>query len=867
MIGRPPDLADLDREIRDHLDAETEENIARGMTPDAARRAALRKFGSVARVEEDVRGVWVPGWADRLGQDARDAFRRLRHNPALGVAIAATLAIGIGLTTAIYSVVHAVLLQPLSYPRPERLVWLTTQSSRGNNPELLNEIDFAAWRSQATSFERMVAYDRADATLVAAGEASRARVISATEGFWELSGAQPVLGSLPAAADAEVLVLSHRLFVERFGGDSHVIGRAVTLNGRPATIGAVLPAEFHPQLPAFGLRPGIDQLEVDAYRGLVLQPPKGVPDRMTAVRIVQAVGELKPGIAIEQARAELEHVHANHLQNSPQPFGPSSARVRGLQEKIVGPSRVALSVLLAAAVCVLLVTCANVASLLLSRTAARQKEIALRMSMGSGPGRVIRQLLAESVAYALVGGAAGVALATWLINLGVGIMGPAIPRLTETAIDVRVLGFALAVSLGTALLFGVAPALALGRTSVQDVLKEGARTASASPRRRIVGRLMVGLQLALTVVLLAGAGLMLKSVWRMTSYPAGFTPDRILTLRVDFNGPRYREDRARHEYAEALLERARALPGIADAALTTGRESTMLVVKEGEPFPERPDMHAALVSAVSPAFGRMLGMRLVGGRWFEEQENSEVLLINDALARREYPGVDPVGRRIRVPWLGENGFATIVGVVADLKYAQIDADPVPEVFFHHSRPRLFGVTLALHVDGDPNAAAPAVTKALAAVDPTQSLFSVRTMEQALTESIAPRRFNLLLLATFACAALVLAVLGVYGVVAYAVAERTHEIGVRLALGAERRRVARMMISDGMRSVTGGIVVGMAAAIAATRLLSGLLYDVDATDPPTFALAALLSVGVAFVACAVPALHAAWIDPATALRAE
>jgi predicted permease len=878
VIRRRPLLGDLDREIRDHLEAEIEENIARGMSEEAARQAALRKFGNVTRVKEEVRGVWVPRWADHVGQDARDAVRRLRRNPVFAVAIIATLALGIGLTTTIYSVVQAVLLKPLSYPHPDRVVWLTTQAEGNSrpqpreplgNPEMVNELDFAAWQAEATLFEHMIAYIHADATLVAGGEASRARVVSASEGFWDLAGARPVLGGLPSAKDRQVLVLSDRLFRGQFHGDPRVIGQAVTIDGQPMTIGAVLAPDFRPQLPDPGWRPGLDRLEPDAYRGLLIQPPAGPPNRSMMVRIFQAIGELRPDVTIEQAHAELEAIHTRNRQRSPQPFGASSARLITLQEKIVGSSRFALGVLLAAAICVLLVTCANVANLLLSRTSARQKEIALRMSMGSGPLRVIRQLLAESVAYALLGGVGGVVLARWLIDLGVGLMGPAIPRLTETTLDVRVLGVAMAVSLGTALVFGLGPAVALCRTNVQEVLKDGARTASVSPRRRHAGRAMIAVQLALTVVLLVGAGLMLKSVWRMTSYPAGFAPDQILTMRVDFRGPRYRDDRARHDYAESLLARAQSLAGVRDAAITTGPESTMRVIKEGEPFPfpGNPESRAARVSAVSPDFGRIVGMPLLSGRWFEEIEATEVVMINEALARRDYPGMDPVGRRILLPWLGDDVFGTIVGMVGDLKYSRIDADAVPEVFFHHARTRLFGVTLTLRIDGDPLAAAPGITKALAVVDPSQSIFSVQTMETALAESIAPRRFNLLLLGTFALVALVLAVLGVYGVVAYAVAERTHEIGIRLALGAKRQRVVRMIVGDGMLSVLGGLAIGLLAAVAATRLLAGMLYDVDPADPTTFVLITLMSGAIAFIACAAPALNAARVDPVIALRAE
>lgn len=868
MIRRQPDLDDLDREIRDHIEAETLENIARGMPDDEARAAAVRKFGNVARVKEDVRGVWVPGWLDRLRQDARDAVRYLRRNPAFSFAIIVTLALGIGLTTAIYSVVNAVLLRPLAYQHPERMVWLTTQGKE-RGPEIVNSIDFAVWRSQATSLEHMIAYEYTDATLVVGAEASRIRIVSASDGFWEVSGAQPLFGALPTSQETQVVALAHRAFRDHFQSDPQIVGRAVMVDGRQVTIGAVLPEDFQPQLVGsqwlFQMN---ERVDADAYRLLRVEPPPSTIGPNTQVRIYQVFGAVRPGVSIEQARAEIEGIHAREQRERPSMFGGASkAVVVPLQEKIVGPSRLALGILLSAAVVLLLITCANVANLLLSRSAARRKEIALRMSVGSGPMRVVRQLLAESLGYALLGGIGGVLLASWLINAVIGLLGPAMPRLTETTLDVGVLAVALVTSIATALLFGVGPAIALSFTNVQEVLKEGGRSVSTSRRVLLAGRAMVTLQLALTVVLLAGAGLMFKSVWQMTTPPPGFAPDRLLTMRLDFRGPQYREQRARHDFASALLARAKTLPGVREAALNTGREGVMLVVKEGEqPRDVDRTARAAPMNAVSANFPRMIGMTLAGGRWFEEVETTGAVLVNETLAQRFFDG-NALGGRIRMPWAGANGFGTIVGVVADHKYVEIDVDTKPEVFFHRLDTYMFGITLVMRIDGDPIAAAPAIRKELSTLDPTQSFYDVKTMEQALAESIAPRRFNLLLLGTFAIVALVLAVLGVYGVVAYAVAERTQEIGIRLALGAERSRVVRMIVTQGMVSVIAGTIAGVIAAAAATRLIASLLYGVDAHDAPTFAIATVLLSAIAFTACAVPALRAAFVDPVIALRAE
>lgn len=876
MIRRPPDLDDLDREIRDHIDAETLDNVARGMSEEEARAAAIRKFGNVTRVKEDVRGVWVPGWLDHLRQDARDAWRSVRRSPAFSFAIVLTLTLGIGLTTAIYSVVNAVLLRPLAYAHPDRVVWLTTRAKdappRLREPvdavELMNSIDYSVWQSNATSLEHMVAYDYVDSTVVVEGEATRIRIVQASDAFWPVTGAQPLFGSLPTSPDPPAIVLSHGVFREQFHGDPNIVGKTVTVDGRDAAIAAVLPEGFQPQLVARPFEPAYDRVDAGAFRIMRMQPPPTTIGPRTQVQIYQVIGELKSGITIDQARAEIDAIHGRQQREHPTGFGESTAVIRPLQEKIVGPSRVALGVLLSASVLVLLIACANVANLLLSRSSERRKEIALRMAVGSGPMRVIRQLLAESLAYAILGGIGGVLFASWLVNAVMSVIGPAVPRLTETTLDWSVLTVAAAVSIGTALLFGVGPAIALVFTNVQEVLKDGGRSVSTSRRILITGRIVAAAQIALTIVLLAGAGLMFKSVWQMTRYSDGFTPDRILTMKIDFRGPQYRQQPARHDFASALIAKAKTLPGIREAAITTGRESTIIVLKEGESMPP-PALRAtreAPISSISPGFGPMLGMSMVSGRWLDDVESGSVV-INESLARRDYPGSNPIGARIRMPWFGEDRLATIVGVARDLKYSDIDKDAAPELFFHHVDAPIFSILLVMRTDGDPLSVAPMIRKELSTVDPTQSFYAVRTMEQALAESIAPRRFNLLLLGTFAIVALVLAVLGVYGVVAYSVAERTQEIGIRLALGAERARVVRMIVAQGMFSVVIGIVAGLLGAIAATRLIAGLLYGVDAHDAPTFAIATLLLSGIAFIACAAPAWRAAFVDPVVALRAE
>jgi predicted permease len=522
MIRRRPDLDDLDREIRDHIERETEDNLARGMSEADARAAAVRKFGNITRVKEDVRGVWIPGWLDRLRQDARDAARQVRRNPAFSLAIVVTLALGIGLTTAIYSVVNAVLLRPLDYANPDRVVWLT---ARGKEPiEIANSIDFAVWNEQAASLAHTVAYDYSDSTLVLGGEASRVRVVGASNGFWEVTGARPLFGALPPTPEPPTVVLSHHVFREQFHSDPNVIGQAVTIDGRDATVAAVLPEDYRPQLVGRPFDPAFNQVEIGAYRVIPVQPPPQVISPTTQVRIYEVPGRAQAG-RHDRAGARRDRGDSQSLATrASHADGAVDAIVVPLREKIVGPSRPALGVLLSASIIVLLIACANVANLLLSRSSERRKEIALRMSIGSSPMRIIRQLLAESLGYSIIGGLGAVLFAYWLVNAVVVIIGAAVPRLAETTLDVSVLAVAAAISIGTAILFGVGPAIALIFTNVQEVLKEGGRSVSASRRVLVTGRIMVAAQVALTVVLLAGAGLMFKSVWQMTRYADGSGP-------------------------------------------------------------------------------------------------------------------------------------------------------------------------------------------------------------------------------------------------------------------------------------------------------------------------------------------------------
>ena len=875
MTWRRRSLDDLDADIRDHLERETQDNIDRGMTPHEARDAARRAFGNIAMTTEDTRAVWIPVWLDQLLQDARYGLRTLRRAPAFSIVVILTLGLGIGLNTAVFSVFNAVLLRPLAYPSPERLVSVSNYGAGlVSGMEAVGLTDFQSWREQATAaFDKLAAYQSSEQAVVTPDSAEQARLAWVSDDFWDIAAAGPALGRLPRPGERDVLVLSHAYFERRFQGDPRIVGSSAVVQGRQLLIAGVLPAAFRFQFPE-PVQPQLGPAPIDGYRSMTLTR---VP--RPAANLVNVVGRLRPGATLEGARAELDTVRTRIAKADPFPIADElKLRVVALQDRLVGQAKPALRVLLAAVIFVLLIASVNIANLLLARASARQREIAIRVSMGAGRGRLLRQYVVESTILAMAGGAAGVLVArAGLISL-VGLFPLAVPRLTEAAIDSRALAFAMSASIGTAALFGLAPALALRRSNVHDLLKDGSR-GSTGPGRLRLRRALVAIELALAAVLLCSAGLMIRSIWLLRAHAGGQSPQQILVMQVRFSGSRYPAQPARRAYADEALRRIAALPGVRAASLTTDRDFfTHAVVEGAPPLTEGEMMRAApeMLIATSAAFAPAMGLRLIAGRWITDREATPAVAINETAARRQFPGQNPLGRRIGLPLFpqppfpqpAERSLATVVGVVADVKYSKLDATPDAELYVPYATaPLLVAFSFVVRVDGDPLTLAPAIRKAVAEIDKTQPIFGVMTLEQALADSIAPRRFNLILLGTFAASALLLALIGIYGVIAYAVAQRTHEIGVRMALGAQRRQVVRMVVRQGMAIAVTGIALGIAAALAVTRVLASLLYEVTPTDPATFAGVAIILAATALAACGGPAMKAALVDPIVALRCE
>lgn len=816
----------------------------------------MREF---ANALEHLQAVWL----EQCLQDLRFGLRALRRSPGFALAIVLTLAFGIGLNTVVFSVVNAVLIRPLPYPQPERLVWLSNYYPL-LKAELVTGVDFLDWKAQAKSFEELVAYSYSQQSLGTPDRAEPYAVAEVTADFWRLSGAHPSLGRLFPAGERDALVISDGLFDRRFGRDPNAIGRAVTLNGRPSTIIGVLPREFRFVLPQslFGIsHGGPDWNDIEAY---VLNPlAPGSEVRGGPMSIQQVAARLKPGVSLQTATAELERIQAQTADHTPSPRTPR-LRVMALQNKLVGESRKALLILLAAVGFVLLIACGNISSLLLTRASGRQKEIAIRIAIGAGRLRMLRLFAAENLVLGLLGGVTGVILTRLTLASIIQFSPQALPRLTEANLDPQVLLFAFTITLTAVALFGLAPALWLRRSNLSDHLKQGNRTSGASSPA--IRQLLVAGQIALAMVLLTGAGLVFKSFWQMIAYPPGFHPDRILAAKLKPNGQSRRDQRTS---LKESLPRIQAMPGV-EAAAVFHTIAGGPIQREGVMADQARLAPLGMYYVVSAGYGRVLGLPLLRGRWIADHESSPTVMINETYARLIFGSTDPIGQRIMVEGLApapRTVPATVVGIARDLRHTRLDAETMPEVYVPYQNAlNLPTATLIVRTSGNPISIAPAIRRTAAEIDPTQTV-EAKTLEAALGETIVPRRFHLTLFTTFALSALFLALVGIYGLIAEAVHRRTHEIGVRSALGAPAPAIVRMVVTQGMAFVLIGVKVGLIAAFGLAHWMTALLFEVRPTDPATFAAVALLLTATALIAIWIPARKAARIDPLTALRIE
>ena len=798
-------------------------------------------------------------WVSQAAQDARYGARMLRRTPLMTTAAIGTLALGLGLTAVVLSLVNAVLVRPLAAPDPDRLVWVATRDDQSPFPmAMVLGPDFVDWKAHARSFDRMVAYSVSDETVAASGTAVRARIAGVTDDFWSLSGARLEYGRLATATEGTpALVVSRPFFQNVLGGDPARLAGQVTVGGRPSTIVGVLARDFRFHFPPSSWLP--DHQPIDAFSVMRVETSGH------QMQLLNVVARLRPDMSLEQARAEIDVLRGRAARANPGRPGHSAQLILSpLSEALVGGARPGLVLLLLAVTFVLLIVCANIAGLLLGRAARRRGEMAVRTSLGATRARLARQLLAETLVLAALGTAAGLVLARWGLGAAIALVPHAIPRLAEATIDASVLAFTATIGVATACLLACGPLVPLWTTRPIEALSESGRQSTA-PRSPRLALWLAGTQIALAFVLLAGAGLLLKSLWRLHAYPAGFRPDRVLVLTVELSGPRYEEDAQRKAYATSFLEALRAVPSVRGVSLSTHGDSlTMLKVEGALPAISEEERARAttLVTSTSAGLADVIGLETLAGRWLRDDESAPVVVINEAVARRDFAGSNPIGRQVEVD---EAGPRTIVGVVANSAFTELGVPVAPEAFVPYTDGGLFRLGGLVRTHGDPRDLAPTIRTIVSAIDRSQSVYDVMTLEQALNDSIRPRRFNTLLLGMLGGTALALALVGIYAVMALGVAERVREIGVRVALGAVRADIVRLILRRGAIAATGGTAVGLGTAVALTRWMESLLYNVSPLDPQVLLATGALVVVAALAACWIPARAAACIDPIDALR--
>jgi putative ABC transport system permease protein len=806
-----------------------------------------------------------------LRQDLKYTFRMLWKEKAFAAIAIITLALGIGANTAIFSVVDAALLRPLPYRQPERLVHLwesTTQKQFGEREA--SYPDYLDWKEQNQVFEGVAGYQRRTMTLTGRDAPDLIRAAAVTDNFFQVLGVDPVLGRAFQAGEdkpgAEPIVLiSHNLWKQRFNQDPKIVGQSLTLNGVSYRVVGVLPTSFQ-------FAPSNE-----AQLWVPLNPNQAQQTRRF-MHWLNIIARLKPGVTREQATADMGNI-ARRIETA---YADSHAgmniKVVDLHEQIVGNVKPILLVLLCTVCFVLLIACANVANLLLARSAARQKEIAIRTALGASQWRLLRQLLTESTVLALLGGAVGTLLALWGVDLLVSRLPEtqlaAMPYLRGLSLKTNVLIFTVIISLVTGTIFGLAPALSSSKLNLQETLKEGGRTSAAGTHRRLRNLFVVS-EIALALLLLVGAGLMMKSLMRLLEVSPGFNPDNVLTMRVPLPQTKYPESANLIAFHRELLQRVESLPGVKGVAtvsvipLTGGNTSSFLV--EGRPVPPPGTGLEANVRDITPNYFEVMNVPLLRGRAFTEQDKEDsppVVIVNQTFANRLFPGEDPVGKRLTLPSI-QSPPIEIVGVVGDEKVTRMDTPTTPVVYGPYLQDPGRTINLVIRTSSEPAMLANSVRSQIQSLDADLPVFDVRTMQEVIDRSPSTflRRYPAFLIGTFAGVSLLLAVIGIYGVISYSVTQRTQEIGVRMALGAQRRDIFKLIVGQGMMLALLGVGLGLIAAFTLTRFLESLLFNVSAKDPLVYGFVSLILMLVAFLACYIPARRATRVDPMTALRYE
>src|ERR1041384_1238175 len=797
-----------------------------------------------------------------LLQDIRYSIRLLLKNKAVAFVALVALGLGIGANTAIFSVINAVVLKALPYRESEKLVLGWEKPKQVDEVELAPD-DYAAYVERSQTFANIAATERANFNLTGNDDPVRLEGQRATANLFETLGSSPLLGrtftSDEDRTNARVAVLSYNLWQSRFSGEAGIVGRETALDGMNYTVIGVMPAEFSFPAPINNRRPG----EIWTPRSLA-------PERERNAHNLLTIARLKPGVSWAQARAEIDNIALQRTQESAKSES-HPANVIPLEAQVGRQQRAALYVLAGAAGFVLLIACANVGSLLLSLAVGRRREIAGRLALGASRRHIVRQLLTESVILSLLGGGIGLLLAVWLTEAIRTLAAGQVPRAESIAVDATVLGFTLLISISTGVLFGLAPAMQASRADINTALKDGTRGTTDSAGHRLRGLLVVT-EIALSLVLLVGAGLMIKSFWRLQQVNPGFDPQNLLTLEVTLPDSKYPESRDRASFFQKTLDNISALPGVSNAAVInspplSGRRNISIFPIDGRPKAEGiGDATLADFREISPGYFAMMGISLLQGRAFTDrdaQNAPKVTIINQAFVSRYGAGEELLGKRLRV----DDDLFMVVGVVSDVRQSGLDEEAAPHVYIPYLQFSPSRAGVLIRTTGDPLSMAGAVRSAIQSVDRDQPIYNVNTMGAMISTAVAPRRLNLVLLGGFAMVALTLAAVGIYGVMSNLVTQRTGEIGLRIALGAQPRDVLRLFVGRGLKLASTGLALGLVASVALARLMSSLLYGVSATDPITFAAITFVLLLVATLACFVPARRASKVDPMVALRHE
>jgi putative ABC transport system permease protein len=806
-------------------------------------------------------------------KDLRFAFRGLLKRRTYTFIAVLTLGLGIGATTAIFSVVNSVMLRRLPYTTADRIVVIQELNPDGKKIQVTGP-NFLDWRAQNTVFEHLAAIKTRNANLTLADQAERIDTAQTSANFFDVFGVGPQQGRLFVSNDeqaghAPVAVLSDALWRRRFAADPNVVGKPITLDGNTYSVIGVAPAGF--QYP--------DKTEV-WLPPLKLAPefnPRVEPTERRGMGYLSAVGLLKPGVTVAQAAGEMETITSRLRQQYPETNNRRFDRVLSLHNHLIGDSKTMLWLLFGAVMFVLLIACANVANLLLASAVSRSKEMAIRTALGASRWRVMRQLLTESAILALAGGLLGLFLSSYGVMAITRLLPQQFPRLNEIGMDWRVFGFTLGASLLTGFLFGFAPALHMSRADVQEAMKENSRGTAGSARHTHLRHALIIAEVGLSVVLLAGAGLLFRSFIRLQAVDAGFTPQQVLTAQLSPAGPKYDDNADYTAFYEQVLERARTIPGVANVGvintLPLSGGPTIAYRIDGRPIETVDKWVPTSFRSVSPDYFGAMNIPVLQGRTFTEEDRAGAprrLMINQALAQRDFPNEDPVGKRITLGNTDENNqpiWFEIVGVTANVRSIQLREEAPPELYFATKQLPFQNMAIVIRSTVDPESIAPALRQVVAEVDQTVPVAEVQTMEHIVSESVTQPRFNLFLVGLFGGLALLLSAAGIYGVTSYTVTQRTHELGIRLALGAQVSDVLKLVLGQGMAVIGIGLVLGLAASFALMRLMRSLLFGVGENDPLTFVAITLVLLVVALIACYVPARRATKVDPLIALRYE